>query len=252
MGLATALSAPAITRSGRVLPSELQGVDLINSVVGSPEEVGEWAAPIPGPEPVVAVHMVLLRTGAVLMVEGKTAYVWDPVEGAHQRVDPPKDLFCAGQAHLTDGTVLFVGGYLGPQGENLGPRWNHTFDPIGLTWTRRADSRRGRWYPSTTRLPNGKVLVTGGTDEQTNPNTDVDLYSGGKMTKIGSRNMEFYPLQQVVSTGKVVAMAPDAPGSTYIINPAKRTIKAVPACGVSRAYACGVLLPGGPSGSTKM
>jgi hypothetical protein len=253
IGITAALVGPTIARVARVQPYErLKGLDLVASTAASPSEVGQWTAPIPGPEPVIAVHAVLLRTGAVLMVEGKTAYVWNPITGEHKRVDPPKDLFCAGQAHLANGTVLFVGGYLGPQGENLGPRWNHTFDPVNLTWTKRVNSRRGRWYPTTTRLPNGKVLITGGTGEDTEYNTDVDLYSSNTLTKIGSRLMEFYPLQQVVKTGRVLAMAPDIPGSTYSINVSERTFKVLPAAGVSRAYAAGVLLPAGPSGSTKM
>ena len=250
IGIGAALTAPALGR--RVQRYErLAGLDLIDAIA-SPSEVGQWTAPIPGPEPVIAVHAVLLHTGSVLMVEGKTAYVWNPVTGAHRRVDPPKDLFCSGHAHLANGTVYFSGGYLGPQGPNLGPRWNFTFDPIANTWTRRPDSRLGRWYPTTTRLPNGKVLITGGTDENTNQNTDVDLYSSGTLTKIASRLMEFYPLSQVLSTGKVLAMAPDNIGSTYSINVSEKKITPLKPSGVARAYASCVLLPGGPSGSKKM
>jgi hypothetical protein len=50
----------------------------------------------------------------------------------------------------------------------------------------------------------------------------------------------------------VLAIAPDTPGSTYTINASKGTFASMPASGVTRAYAAGVLLPGGPSGSTRM
>jgi hypothetical protein len=253
LGLTAALGGATLATVSRVRPYQrLKGVDLIDSAGAAPADVGQWTDPIPGPEAVIAIHAVLLRTGWVLMVEGNTAYVWDPVSGAHQRVDPPNDLFCAGQTHLPDGTVLFVGGYLGPQGENLGPPWNHTFDPVSLTWTRRANSRHGRWYPSVTCLPNGKALITAGTDEQTNYNTDIDLYSGGKLKTIGSRLLHFYPLQHVVPSGKVVTVAPDLVGTTYQVNPAKGTTTALSTSGVARAYAAGILLPGRPSGSTRM
>lgn len=253
LGLTAAIGGTALAAVARLRPYErLAGLDLIAGTGGAPADVGQWTAPFPGPDPVVAVHGVMLRTGSVLMVEGRTAYVWDPVTGARRRVDPPNDLFCAGQTHLADGTVLFVGGYLGPQGENIGPPWNHTFDPVNLTWTRRANSRRGRWYPTATRLPNGKVLITGGTDEETNPNTDIDLYSNGKLKKIGSRSMEFYPLQHVVPNGRVVSFVPDTPGTTYFINPSKGTLTPAPAAGMSKAYAASVLLPGGVSGSSRV
>ena len=251
-GIAAALSGPAIARVTRVREYErLPGLDLINTAL-SPSEVGQWTPTLPGPQPVVAVHAILLHTGSVLVVEGKTAYVWDPVSGANRRVDPPRDLFCAGHCHLKDGKVLFIGGYLGPQGANLGPRWNHTFDPITLTWTRRTDSRRGRWYPSTTLLHNGKVLITGGTDENTLFNTDIDIYSSGTLTKIGSRSMEYYPLQHVMKSGKVLSIIPDNPGTTYFINTGTSSIKQMASSGVERAYAASVLLPAGTSGSNKM
>jgi hypothetical protein len=123
---------------------------------------------------------------------------------------------------------------------------------VALTWKRRANSRRGRWYPSTTRLPNGKVLITGGTDEDTNVNTDIELYSSGSLAKIGSRLLEFYPLQQLLRNGKVLAMAPDLVGSSYLINASTGTSTQVASAGVARAYASGVLLPGGYAGSNRM
>ena len=44
------------------------------------------------------------------------------------------------------------------------------YDPTFNTWTRQPPMNLGRWYPTTTMLPNGDVLVVAG---------DVDLSSGG-------------------------------------------------------------------------
>ena len=94
-----------------------------------------------------------------------------PVTGAAP--DRPANLWCAGQALLADGRVLFVGGNLeypenGGNGAGngfKGAKWVMTFDPWTETWTRYADMPHGRWYPTLTELPDGRVLIVGGWDE---------------------------------------------------------------------------------------
>ena len=49
-----------------------------------------------------------------------------------------------------------------------------TFDPWTETWTRYADMRDGRWYPTLTELPDGRVLIVGGWDETGGEETHGD------------------------------------------------------------------------------
>ena len=158
---------------------------------------GAWEAARPMPS--TAIHGVVMPTGKVLYfsqpkypaeleTDGGNAHVWDPATGQSRPVPPPvvtytgrdagpmaapANLWCAGQTLLPDGRVLVVGGNLEyPTPSGLGDRagfkggkWVMTFDPWTETWTRYQDMPGGRWYPTLTTLPNGKVLIIGGWDE---------------------------------------------------------------------------------------
>ena len=150
--------------------------------------------------PSTAVHGVLMPTGKVLYfsqpkypteteaADGGTAHVWDPATGQTKAVPPPvvtyegrdsgaitapANLWCGGQTLLPDGRVLVVGGNLeyptpralGDRSGFKGAKWVMTFDPWTETWTRYQDMPHGRWYPTLTTLPDGKVLIIGGWDE---------------------------------------------------------------------------------------
>ncbi len=126
--------------------------------------------------------------------DGGPAHVWDPATNTSRSVPPPSidypvtggggrtasrpaNLFCAGQTLLADGRVLVVGGNLDyPVDTGAGPGngagngfkgapWVMTFDPATETWTRYQDMPHGRWYPTLTELPDGRVLILGGWDE---------------------------------------------------------------------------------------
>lgn len=88
------------------------------------------------------------------------------------------DLFCAGTTLTGDGRVFIAGGtraFLGADGQPvvvLGLPYQTMFDPATATISRipgymqvsGATGTPGRWYPTTTRLPNGRILVLGGFD----------------------------------------------------------------------------------------
>ncbi|MCS7194721.1 MAG: DUF1929 domain-containing protein [Meiothermus sp.] len=115
--------------------------------------------------------------------DGTMAVVWDPTSGAFEDVSfgngsqqngrsvsgQPKgtDLFCAGYTVLNDGRLFTAGGNLGLEWGS--PRTN-IFDPRTNTWTpgpgpTTPDMWWGRWYPTVTKLPNGELLITGGTSK---------------------------------------------------------------------------------------
>lgn len=167
--------------------------------LGPTEPDGLWGPLLSIPS--TAIHAIVLPTNKVLFlsqpkgipgeieeVNGGNAYVWDPATNTSRSVPPPDvpypngsprpaNLWCGGQISLADGRVLVVGGNLaytknGGKGNGVGAgngfkggKWVMTFDPWTEKWTRYADMPHGRWYPTLTELPDGRVLILGGWDE---------------------------------------------------------------------------------------
>ncbi len=181
--------APSTTEARAAL---VAGQEL--TALASSEPDGLWGPLLSIPS--TAIHTVVLPTNRVLFVSqpkfptedeavaGGNAHVWDPATGTSRSVPPPDvpypsgpdrpaNLWCGGQTTLADGRVLVVGGNLAyPRNSGIGAgngfkggRWVMTFDPWTETWTRYADMPHGRWYPTLTELPDGRVLIVGGWDE---------------------------------------------------------------------------------------
>ena len=87
-------------------------------------------------------------------------------------------LYCSGQVTLAAGRVFYLGGAsyvnLGdPHELEFGLNYARIFDPTNLTFSRVPDLLDGgpvgqeglHWYATATRLPNGRVLTTGGFTE---------------------------------------------------------------------------------------
>ncbi|MGH2709015.1 MAG: hypothetical protein ACRDJK_12070 [Actinomycetota bacterium] len=113
---------------------------------------GQWSAPFAWP--VVAVHLQLLPSGRVLSW-GRFGQpqVWDPTTGAFEEIPSSTHLFCAGHALLPDGRLLVAGGHLS---NDHGIPDANLFDPTSQAWSATAPMARGRWYPTTTTLADGR------------------------------------------------------------------------------------------------
>jgi hypothetical protein len=136
-----------------------------------------------------AVHGVLLDSGQLAMVGGAAAryieFMLDPAVSTPavvvRRMDRPMDrpedyLLCAGNAPLADGRVLFAGGS-GPDETGLG--YAMLLDPASGTWSRIMPDMAGgvRWYPTVTRLPDARLVITGGFyDFGGAPNRSVEIF----------------------------------------------------------------------------
>src|SRR5262249_29944202 len=121
--------------------------------------VGQWSAPVTWP--IVAVHASLLPTGEVLAWDGQgnghDARLWNPTTGVFTAVpNSQTNLFCAGHCALADGKILVAGGHAGG---HIGLRDTNLFNPTSRTWTKVGSMTSPRWYPTTTTLPDGRVLV---------------------------------------------------------------------------------------------
>lgn len=162
---------------------------------------GAWSAPFNWP--IVAVHMHLLRNGRVL-AWGKFGdpYVYNPATGGFTVYPAGARLFCAGHSFLPDGRLLVAGGHIS---DDHGLPDTHLFNPSTQTWQTVAPMRRGRWYPTTTTLPNGQVVVIAGRDENGNNVPVPEVWTGSSWRALtgASRNFEYYPRTFVAPNGKV-------------------------------------------------
>jgi hypothetical protein len=154
-------------------------------------ETGQWTAPFSWP--IVAVHMALLPDGRVLSVGrvGKPQ-LWNPATGAFTTVASPAWLFCAGHTLLSDGRVLFAGGHIS---NNHGLPNITIFSPSGNAFSSDAPMARGRWYPTTTTMGNGDVVITAGRDEAGVVVTTPELWSNGTIRQLtgAQQSLPYYP-----------------------------------------------------------
>ena len=194
----------------------------INSVVLHTGKVMIWAYPF-GNSPDGTRDLPPARNAS-------TAYLWNPSQGtgpaSFKEVAPPKvcpnnpsdpgactevqkkpaNIWCSGQALLADGRVLVTGGnleYETPTSYYKGLNLVFTFDPNTETWTQHESMAHGRWYPTQTTMPDGRVLIMSGADESGNldavhNNPDVEIFDpsaplGQEITNIGARGTAGHP-----------------------------------------------------------
>jgi len=80
-----------------------------------------------------------------------------------------------------------------------GPPITAIFDPKTNTWTKGPDMQAGRYYPTATLTANSKVFITGGSDEDAQPNATSELYtpgvppSTGSLQVVGNHYDNWYP-----------------------------------------------------------
>jgi len=90
--------------------------------------------------------------------------------------NPPDELFnnlhSAGHAFIdsAEGTLLAHGG------ESQGQQQSLLFHPATLRWEQTAPTARGRFYPSTLTLPDGKLLTLFGSPLPGLPEKSIEVY----------------------------------------------------------------------------
>jgi len=129
------------------------------SVVGKWSPVQKW--------PFVAIHAALLPNGKIVGWARKDGvamldtYAGDPKTGQFTKIlNQYEQPFCAGQTFLPDGRLLVAGGH--DKWDNWGAIETTIFDYRTNTWSRSRNMNAGRWYPTTSPLANGDVVVISG------------------------------------------------------------------------------------------
>ncbi len=123
------------------------------------------------------VHNTTPRTVAGLGAQdGSLVAIWNPASGSFddasfgQRdnasgASKGTDLFCAGYTVLNNGSLFTAGGNIGL---TFGSIRLNVFDPVAKIWENgpgpsTPNMWRDRWYPTVTKLPDGRVFIAGGT-----------------------------------------------------------------------------------------
>ncbi|NJO94070.1 MAG: DUF1929 domain-containing protein [Hydrococcus sp. RM1_1_31] len=226
----------------------------------NPVTQGEWRVahslgPLPNKNGVIGIHAALLHTNKVLFFgfqEGNdgvcTASVLDLANGVQTQVNPNKNKFCSGHAFLSDGRLVVASGHASlANAKSL-----HTFTPNATagTWQdignmKGGSSNGGRWYPNCTKLPNGNVIILGGTDGEgrvidagtckvdagKKVNASYEIFDGTNLKPPVSVSIfndyinnagpyGLYPFVFVLPNGKLFVHARNL---TYILNPTTGT-----------------------------
>jgi fibronectin type 3 domain-containing protein len=203
----------------------------------TPDQVGQWSAPVSWP--LVAVHMSMLPNGKVLAFDAwdnapNSERIWDPATGTFTSVPYSRNLFCAGHIQLADGRTLILGGNIGADD---GLPDTTIFNPTDNTYFRAPDMSVGRWYPTATELPDGRVLTLAGDNivqdrpGQSHPFEDASVNSLPSIFNpktntwtdltAGRLTSPLYPFMFVLADGRVFDAGPDT--TTRIFDPGSST-----------------------------
>ncbi|HKE31208.1 MAG TPA: carboxypeptidase regulatory-like domain-containing protein [Candidatus Angelobacter sp.] len=187
---------------------------------GQASSQGQWSPLQTWPNR--AVHAALLPDGRVFFLsfynESLQPNIWDPVSNTFApTVSSSYALFCGGHTTMADGRIFIAGGHIA---DYTGYTHASIFDPFKNTLTQVPDMNQGRWYPTTTVLGNGDILVVSG-DINSNTNTDtlpqVFQVASGTWRNLTSAQLlqSLYPLMFVAPNGKVIYAGPE-PLSRYL------------------------------------
>jgi Domain of unknown function (DUF1929) len=175
----TATSAADATKSSSTNITVLQPVPSTS--------LGTWSGVLPLPVP--PIHAALFPNGKIVfwaydddsstnLDKLTRTFLWNPVlNDTPVEVDQPNSkLFCSGHSLLPDGRLLTIGGILRPTplGQpQLGIKDTSIFNSSTNTWSKAADMKIARYYPSSVPLANGDVLAVAGTNDTNGGNLDT-------------------------------------------------------------------------------
>ena len=221
---------------------------------------GSWQL---GPNlPFFPIHDHVLPDGKVMMwpgdqgINGDDPRTWDPATGVVSTL--PKagfDIFCSGHSFLPDGRLFVAGGHIS---NGVGLANASIYSPTANSWQSQPLMNQGRWYPTTTVLPNGDVLVVSGSVDGTigsNPVPQVWQAATGTWRSLNSANLQqpLYPYMFLAPDGRVFDAGPGCHhaaarhrGRRYLVRRGQPQVRASRDYGSAVMYEPGkILLAGG-------
>lgn len=239
--------------------------------VTDPAKIGRWSTPrsphdtaTAAATEAVGITSIVLRTGEVLLLGARgnpggptPGFIYDPATGTGHDILAPAPVFCGSATPLSDGRILFVGG-ASPVPKGIVDLW--LFDPATERWTRQPDTVKGRYYPTSTRLPDGRVVIAAGKElDGRTANPDVEVYTPpaagttlGTLEVVGPPHpTSMYPHQMVMPNGRMLQVTG---GGAYLLDPTTWNWSRLPrmAARVGGGGSAHLMLPGGPSGSQRV
>lgn len=237
-------------------------------------QMGRWSEPLLLNN-IVAVHMALMRTGKVLIMDGPpqhgggSAVLWTPPgigeNGSGTFVNVPNlfsNMFCGGHTFLADGRLLVVGGhqdfFVGIPDANLFESTKHPAE----TWSVAANMAYPRWYPTATTLPDGRVLVLSGAMNGPNdaaPTPEIYDASLNQWRPLRTANLSLplYPYAFVLPDGRVLQAGSDeAATATRVLDVTSQTWTTIDPAqhegGSAAMYLPGKVIKSGTAGDVDM
>jgi hypothetical protein len=168
---------------------------------------------------IVPLHIHLLPTGKLLawgkFEAGGTMMgmprLWDPASGpptGAREIVVDTMLFCAGHAFMPDGRLMISGGH---KQDNKGIDVTNIFDPVSETFVPGLPKMAfGRWYPTVTELPDGRMLTMAGRDSAGAVVRTPEIWEGNQWVKLpgaGSLEIPYYPRNFIDPGNGLVFMA---------------------------------------------
>lgn len=201
------LSAVARDAAGNRGTAAAVNVNVSNVVdPTAPSVIGRWDAPFDWP--VVAVHMTLMHTGDVLSWDDEgDVSLWTPATNTFAELPgTTTNLFCSSQSALADGRILVAGGH---DPANLGASGANIFDPVTRQWNTAARMAFRRWYPTSTTLSDGRVIVIGGAQTCLTCIAEIpEIYNPitNTWTQLSAAriNLPLYPYDYLLPDGRII------------------------------------------------
>ena len=227
-------------------PGKNDGLYQVVDLDFDPAAVGRWDRPFTFNN--VAIHVSVLPNGKVLFwgrtdddpAKGEnrdlnphvcTPWVWDPVSGEEKNTNPdhPRlqngdtvNLFCGGHAFMPDGRLFVAGGHLN---DGDGSPQASTYNYVTNTWESLPQMDTGRWYPTVTALPDGRMLVSAGSFIKNNVtihNTVSQIWDGHEWRRVAAfpeKMLPLYPRLHIAPDGQIFMSGSNA--QTYFLDLAK-------------------------------
>jgi Domain of unknown function (DUF1929) len=197
-----------------------------------PAVVGSWApasslASVP-------IHGALVSGGRVLywdrhdQGDGRS-FLWNGIASTPSGDMPVKpdsnemyDAFCAGHTFAADGSLFVAGGHIA---DLFGEPWASRFDPASRHWSALPAMQAGRWYPTTTTLPDGNIAVVSGAINPFATNDIPEIYDARanrwRALTGAERTLPLYPFMFATPRGLFAAGAMVDTGYLDVASPGR-------------------------------